>query len=469
MDDGGRPQSPRSPVSASSPPNGPDPEPSARHHGSGLDLNDYFTGPRDMARHSRWPLLLRLHGSILPKLILPVILISIWSATITIVSIKVHPLGVHSVLLTLTGFVVSLSLSFRCSTAYERYSEGRKYWTGLVQASHVLGRVFWIHAKDGPDMDPREGLLLRLTSMNLVVAFALSLKHGLRFEPYLYPDMATLVDHLNTWASAATTTTTTADDPSGSRLRRRRFFHSVGEYLGLSFTASNPRKALKRATQPLGHLPLEILGHLAIAIDALVADQQLTVPAHQTLAYNALQSLNDVMTGTERVLCTPLPIAYSIAISQATYLYLALLPFQLIPLLHWIAIPATIAASCIILSLLFIGQEIEDPFGHDVNDLPLDSYCDQIAADLDVIASIDTREPRAFLTSRRNRPLHPVSTAPYDVWLQRDEERLREAVRQKPAARFEWARWGKSNGSKVSTGSGSIASNNNSSSSEKQG
>ncbi|RDA92022.1 hypothetical protein CP533_0991 [Ophiocordyceps camponoti-saundersi (nom. inval.)] len=439
MDD--KPQSsPETPLASPPAPSGFDP--ALRHqvgsgHRASLDLNDYFTGPRDMARHSRWPLILRLHGSIMPKLILPVSLISIWSAAITIISIKLHYLGVHSVLLTLTGFVVSLSLSFRCSTAYERYSEGRKYWTGLVQASHVLGRIFWIHAKDAPEIDPRERLLMRISSMNLLVAFALSLKHGLRFEPYVYPEMAQLVAHLDTFAASATD----AED-AAAPCRRRRFFRSVGEYIGLSFTASNPRKALKRASQPLGHLPLEILGHLAVAIDALIADQQLIVPAQQTLAYNALSSLNDVMTGTERVLCTPLPIAYTIAISQATYLYLALLPFQLIPLLHWIAIPATIAASCIILSLLFIGQEIEDPFGHDVNDLPLDSYCEQIAADLDIIASLDTRNPRAFLTSHRNVPLYPVSTAPYDVWLQRDEEKLRNAIRHKTVARFEWTRWG---------------------------
>jgi putative membrane protein len=32
----------------------------------------------------------------------------------------------RSVLLTVLGFVVALALSFRSSTAYERYSEGRK-------------------------------------------------------------------------------------------------------------------------------------------------------------------------------------------------------------------------------------------------------------------------------------------------------------------------------------------------------
>ena len=31
------------------------------------------------------------------------------------------------VLLTVLGFVVALALSFRSSTAYERYSEGRKF------------------------------------------------------------------------------------------------------------------------------------------------------------------------------------------------------------------------------------------------------------------------------------------------------------------------------------------------------
>ena len=33
-----------------------------------------------------------------------------------------------SILLTVLGFVVGLSLSFRSSTAYERWTEGRKYW-----------------------------------------------------------------------------------------------------------------------------------------------------------------------------------------------------------------------------------------------------------------------------------------------------------------------------------------------------
>ena len=57
-------------------------------------------------------------------------------------------MGVNSILLTVTGFVVGLGLSFRSSTAYERYGEGRRYWSQLILASQSLGRVFWIHAHE---------------------------------------------------------------------------------------------------------------------------------------------------------------------------------------------------------------------------------------------------------------------------------------------------------------------------------
>lgn len=62
--------------------------------------------------------------------------------------------GISPTLLTVLGFVVGLSLSFRSSTAYERYAEGRRYWAQLILASQNLGRVFWVHStgrKDVPE------------------------------------------------------------------------------------------------------------------------------------------------------------------------------------------------------------------------------------------------------------------------------------------------------------------------------
>ncbi|KAK7403481.1 hypothetical protein QQX98_010760 [Neonectria punicea] len=401
-----------------------------------LDIDDYFTGPRNISKHSKWPLIMQMHGSIIPKLIIPLLFISAWATLITVISKEVHKLSVNSVLLTILGFVVGLSLSFRSSTAYERYAEGRRYWGQLTMASQTLGRTFWIHARDNPDEDPRETILKKLSAMNLVVAFSIALKHTLRFEPYSnYPDLQHLIGHLNTFAKDAIVA-----EPDLPLTRRKNFFKSTGEYLGVSFAASNPRKALKRTTQHLGNLPLEILNHLAVTLDDLVDNGQLPVPMQQTVAYNHINILNDVMVGCERVLGTPLPIAYSIAISQITFVYVILLPFQLIDTLGWIAIPATVAAAYIIFGLLFIGQEIENPFGMDVNDLPLEIFCDQIANDMDIIAAYDKREANAFIFSKNNMPLYPVSCAPASDWLKRSDEKLRDVIKEKPKTVFEWRR-----------------------------
>lgn len=404
---------------------------SFQRHAS-FDLDDYFTGPRDMARHSKWPLFLQMHGSILPKMILPLLFVGAWATAITVISMRVKWLGIEPVLLTITGFVVGMGLSFRSSTAYERYQEGRRYWTSLITASQALGRVFWVHATDREDQDPRATLITKISAMNMVVAFATSLKHTLRFEPYTdYQDLQQLVGHLDTFAKEAT-----ANTQASAAVGKKSFFKGVGEYLGVSFAASNPRKTLKRASKPLGNLPLEILSHIATTVDELVIQNQLPVPMQQTLAYNNLALLGDALTGCERVLNTPLPIAYSIAISQITWVYVLLLPFQLLTNLKWLTIPATIAASYIILGLLLIGREIENPFGQDVNDLPLDLYCEQIAAEMDITASFEKRSAQSFIGGDKNILLYPVSSAPASIWMQRSEKRLRQAIKTNQMSRL---------------------------------
>ena len=116
-----------------------------------------------MNKHSKWPLFLQMHGSILPKMIVPLILVGGWATMITALSELVPRvnLGVNPILLTITGFVVGLGLSFRSSTAYERYAEGRRLWGQLILTCQTLGRVIWIHAADRPDT-AREDILGKL-------------------------------------------------------------------------------------------------------------------------------------------------------------------------------------------------------------------------------------------------------------------------------------------------------------------
>lgn len=121
-------------------------------------------GPRDISKHSKWPMFLRLHGSVLPQMILPLGFVAGWATLFTCCDkLQVtRPLGISSILLTILGFVVGLALSFRCSTAYERYAEGRKYWTQLMLTSQQLARLIWVLAKEREEQFAKQDLLAKV-------------------------------------------------------------------------------------------------------------------------------------------------------------------------------------------------------------------------------------------------------------------------------------------------------------------
>ena len=98
------------------------------HHKASHTTEEYFTGPADIERHSKLPYFLRMHGSITPRMLVPLTFVAIWSTLITLLSRFVYPLVANSLLLTVLGFVVGLGISFRTSSAYERYVDGRRYW-----------------------------------------------------------------------------------------------------------------------------------------------------------------------------------------------------------------------------------------------------------------------------------------------------------------------------------------------------
>ena len=169
--------------------------------------------------------------------------------------------------------MVGLALSFRSTTAYERYSDGRKAWATLSVQSRNLARYIWVHVDERPEFEhEKDDLLAKITAINMILAFAVSLKHKLRFEPYAhYDDISSLVGHLDTFAKDAYT-------PEMEEKPKYGTLKTIGNYLGLSFAQSNPRKEIKRAQRPLGNLPLEILTHLSSYIEEVTVNGTLNKP-----------------------------------------------------------------------------------------------------------------------------------------------------------------------------------------------
>lgn len=53
-------------------------------------LDHYFVGPRDLEKHSKLPQFMRLHGSVMPKMIVPLLFVGAWATVITVISRYVY-------------------------------------------------------------------------------------------------------------------------------------------------------------------------------------------------------------------------------------------------------------------------------------------------------------------------------------------------------------------------------------------
>ncbi|KAF3918868.1 hypothetical protein ABW20_dc0103064 [Dactylellina cionopaga] len=396
----------------------------------GSDLDSYFTGPIDATKSSRLPYFMRIRGSVLPGLILPMLFVTAWSVWITAVHKLARPLAIDSLLLTVLGFLVGLALSFRSSTAYERYNDGRKCWSALTLNVRNMTRLIWIHIREREGPDGEDDLLAKLTAVNLLLAFCVSLKHKLRHQPeYDYKDLQGLISNLQTYAR---------DAHQAGEIPPRKALTTpqrISSYLGITFLEKSPvrrYKAYKKAGQLHGNLPLEIMTYLSAYLEMIVQAGQLPVPAYQSMAMAYLGGMMDSLTNCERISQTPLPIAYNIVISQITWLYVLFLPFQLVSKLGWIAIPGTLIAAYIILGFAAIGREIEDPFGDDVNDLNLDRYCDSVALELDMILSVPPPKRADFINRSDNYVMFPNMNEGYTAWKGKGAEKIREELKSKP-------------------------------------
>ncbi|KIY71134.1 UPF0187-domain-containing protein [Cylindrobasidium torrendii FP15055 ss-10] len=131
------------------------------------------------------------------------------------------------------------------------------------------------------------------------------------------------------------------------------------------------------ATQGDENLPLEILRCLSEWFSVL--ELRASVPGSSMGSMiGLLANMEDNLTALERILTTPLPFVYSVHIRHTLWIYLFALPFQLVTSFGWYAIPGVSIASFIYIGFLAAGEEIEQPFGYDENDLDMDMFCQQI-------------------------------------------------------------------------------------------
>jgi putative membrane protein len=84
-----------------------------------------------------------------------------------------------------------------------------------------------------------------------------------------------------------------------------------------------------------------------------------------------LHALSGVLAACERIRFTPLPFSYTVLLHRTAYLFCLLLPFGLVDLMGWMTPVLTAVVAYTFFGLDALGDELEDPFGEEPNDLPL--------------------------------------------------------------------------------------------------
>lgn len=213
--------------------------------------------------------------------------------------------------------ILGLLMSFRNRTAYERWWEGRRLWGQLVNESRNLSSKLMAYL-------PRE-TMESSGIQKLIIAFAFSLKKHLRQESF-----------------------------------------TLQQLPGMEAETAQPK-----------HIPLYLSRRVIYQVANWKKEGLLSEMMFRNLDAH-LNSLMDVCGACERILNTHIPFSYRAMLRTGLFLHLFTAPWYTLSVLGLKGIPVLLIACFFLLGIELIDSHIEDPFGHDEDDLDLERYSETI-------------------------------------------------------------------------------------------
>jgi putative membrane protein len=128
---------------------------------------------------------------------------------------------------------------------------------------------------------------------------------------------------------------------------------------------------------PEKHVPNQVASAIISNIYRLNKNGQIN-PEQLFSITSEITSFTDICGACERIRKTPIPYSYSVFIKKFIFTYIMTLPFTWAFDLKYFTIPIIGFVLFVFASIELLAEEIEDPFGYDANDLPLDNICDNI-------------------------------------------------------------------------------------------
>lgn len=243
----------------------------------------------------------------------------------------------------LIGVALGIFLGFRNNASYDKFWEGRKLWGALINTARNLSRQACFSI--GSAQDDAAVQHFRIFFTKRIIAYTHALRCHLRNE-------------------------------------------NPAEEIKPFLSPEDLAKVLESS-----HRPLAILRQLGQ--DLAIARTQGWLDEHDYPAMDAqLNELTNILGGCERIRNTPLPFSYSVLIHRIVAVYCLFLPFGLVETTAILTPVVVMMISYAFFELDAIGDEIENPFGLQPNDLPLAAISRIIEIDLlESIGDPNRREP----------------------------------------------------------------------------
>ncbi len=295
----------------------------------------------------RWlRILFRFHGSVLPRIAVRVLLVTAVAALLTWAKLRLgwNP-PVSRTLHAIVGVALGLLLVFRTNASYDRFWEGRILIGAMVNNTRDIARQTASYLDhSAPEMRERIG--------HYIIALFATIRRSLRREREA-PELADLLN----------------DE------EREQLTHASAPPLLVARWLSDCYAAEARA----GRLSEQRVR----MIDCQVSD------------------LIDLWGGAERIMKTPIPFAYAQHIKGFLSIFCLTAPLALLETMGWYTPLGAAIVAYGLYGIEEIGIEIEEPFGYDTNDLPMDGIGETIARNVSDILGLQAErvvpEPQSGL------------------------------------------------------------------------
>lgn len=220
---------------------------------------------------------------------------------------------------TIVGFALGVFLGFRNNTSYDRFWEGRRLWGELVNTARTTARDVLMLVDAAT---PARPTLRQRELVHATVAFVHTIRQHLRNQSVPAEYVELLPEDTRARIESARHRPVAVLDAIGQRVRAAWQAGAIDAY----------------------HVPV------------LVAD---------------LQDLTNQLGGCERIRNTPIPTSYTTLTHRIVQIYVFGLPFGLVTTIGEFTPLVVAFTAYAFLGLDAIGDELENPFGTDPNDLPL--------------------------------------------------------------------------------------------------